>query len=120
MNSIDFRLQIGIQSGTGLLPTLKGNLFVGHYDLPFSQLKKVSFFSLYLNFTKSFAIYKECFLGLENVLNTCSSQLCIYNKVFMYMTFQTTLLVLIKKLFILPYYLKIQIIIKYLSRCMSL
>jgi len=40
MNSIDFRLQIGIQSGTGLLPTLKGNLFVGHYDLPFSQLKK--------------------------------------------------------------------------------
>lgn len=40
MNSIDFRLQIGIQSGTGLLPTLQGNLYVGQYQLPFGQLKK--------------------------------------------------------------------------------
>ena len=45
MNSIDFRLQIGMQTGTGLLPTLQGNLYVGHFQLPFGQLKKVSVFN---------------------------------------------------------------------------
>ena len=60
MNSIDFRLKIREQRGAGLLRTLIGDLFVGHYDFPFGQLAKVSFvFSSLPKVTFFFAKFLE-------------------------------------------------------------
>ena len=45
LNSVDFLLKVTRETGVGLVPTLKGLLYVGQMDQPLSQMKVILIWS---------------------------------------------------------------------------